>query len=183
MARVGAAWNNAVEDYDTQQGFLGNPTSLDTFQSTIKNGGQYSPRSAGSGQGDIYVNAKWQINVNGVYELPWQSEVAGNLFGRQGNPFPVFRNQSLGLDGALRVMISPELDATRFDNTWNLDLRLAKRFSTDHVGARVEFDLFNVFNSAPDLQRERNGASPNFNRLNQILSPRILRVGVRLTFN
>jgi hypothetical protein len=183
MARVGAAWNNAVEDYDGRQGFLGNVTSIDTAQSTIKNGGQYAPRSAGSGQGDIYVNAKWQINVNGVYELPWQSEVAGNLFGRQGNPFPVFRSQALGLDGSQRVLISPELDAFRFDDTWNLDLRWAKRFSTDHVGARVEFDLFNVFNSVPDLQRERNGASPNFNRLNQILSPRILRIGVRLTFN
>jgi hypothetical protein len=183
MARIAGAWNNATEDYDGDRGFIGNPTSLDTAQSTIRSGGQYAPRSAGSGQGDIYVNAKWQINVNGVYELPWQSEVAGNLFGRQGNPFPVFRSQALGLDGAQRVMISPALDEFRFDNTWNLDLRLAKRFSTDHVGARLEFDLFNVFNGAPDLQRERNGASPNFNRLNQILSPRILRIGLRLQFN
>ena len=183
MARLGASWNNATEDYDTNQNSLGNPTSLDTNQNVMRSGSQYAPRSAGSGQGDIYVNAKWQINVNGVYELPWQSEVAGNLFGRQGNPFPVFRSQALGLDGSQRVLISPDIDAFRFDNTWNLDLRFAKRFSTDHVGARLEFDLFNVFNAAPDLQRERNGASPNFNRLNQILSPRILRIGLRLQFN
>lgn len=185
MARAGFAWNNATEDYGTDRGFLGNPTTLDTVQSTLNSGGQYSPRSAGSGQGDIYVNAKWQINMNGVYELPWQSEVAGNLFGRQGNPFPIFRQQSLGLDGAQRVMISDELDSFRFENTWNLDLRFAKRFSTDHVGARLEFDLFNVFNNDVELQRERNGfaSAAVFNRLNQILSPRILRVGVRLTFN
>jgi hypothetical protein len=44
------------------------------------------------------------------------------------------------------------------------------------------FDLFNVFNGNVDLQRERNAASPNYYRLNQILSPRILRIGMRLTF-
>jgi hypothetical protein len=180
MARVGGAWNNATDSYDRDVTTLGNPTSLDT--DPIIDGGQYAPRSAGSGQGDIYVNAKWQLNANGVYELPWDSEIAGNLFGRQGNPFPVFRQASLGLDGAQRVLISPALDEFRFDDTWNLDLRFAKRFPSDHVDARLEVDLFNVFNGNVELQRERNAASPNYYRLNQILSPRILRFGLRLTF-
>jgi hypothetical protein len=185
MARVAASYNNATEDYDEAVNFQGNPTPLDTAQSTLRSGGQYAPRSAGSGQGDIFVNAKWQLNVNGAYELPWDSEVAGNLFGRQGNPFPVFVSRSLGLDGAQRVMITPDLDTFRFENTWNLDLRFAKRFATEHVGARFEFDLFNVFNNNVELQRERNGGASAavFNRLNQILSPRILRIGVRLTFD
>lgn len=183
MARLSGSWNNATEDYDANPPVtdFGNPTATDTER--LRSGGQYAPRSAGSGQGDIFQNAKWQINLNGVYQLPWESEVAGNLFGRQGNPFPVFQAQSLGLDGTRRILVSPELDTFRFDNTWNLDLRFAKRFSAPHVGARVEVDLFNVLNSNVELQRERNAASPNFQRLNQILSPRILRIGVRLTFN
>lgn len=181
MARVGGSYNDATDRYENDVNSLGNPTSLDT--DPIINGGQYAPRSAGSGQGDIYINAKWQLNANGVYQLPWETEIAGNLFGRQGNPIPVFRAASLGLDGNQRVLISPALDDQRFDNTWNLDLRLAKRVATSHMNARVEFDLFNVFNANVDLQRERNGASPNYFRLNQILSPRILRIGVRLTFN
>jgi hypothetical protein len=180
MARFSAAWNNATEEYGFGNN-LGNPTALDT--DTMKNGSQYAPRSAGSGQGDIFVNAKWQINLNGVYQLPYQAEIAGNFFGRQGNPFPLFRQAALGLDGSQRVLVSPDLDTFRFDNTWNLDLRFAKRFATDHVGARLELDLFNVFNNNVELQRERNIASPNFQRLNQLLSPRILRIGVRLTFN
>lgn len=191
MARFSGSFNNATERYGaaTPVNTLGNPTGLDNDSTgnqggaTLRNGGQYAPRSAGSGQGDIFVNAKWQINLNGAYQLPWESEVAGNLFGRQGNPYPLFRQTSLGLDGSLRVLVTPELDTLRFDNTWNVDLRFAKRFSTEHVGARIEVDLFNVFNSNVELQRERNIASPNFNRLNQLLSPRILRFGVRLTFN
>jgi len=180
MARLSASWNDATDQYENDVNNLGNPTSLDI--DPIQSGGQYAPRSGGSGQGDIFVNAKWQLNLNGVYELPWDSEVAGNLFGRQGNPFPVFRQASLGLDGSNRVLITPALDEFRFDNTWNLDLRFAKRFATDRVTARVELDLFNVLNGNVELQRERNAASPNYHRLNQILSPRILRLGLRLTF-
>lgn len=180
MARLSGSWNNATDSYENDVNALGNPTSLDT--DPIIDGGQYAPRSAGSGQGDIYVNGKWQLNMNGLYALPWDSEVAGNLFGRQGNPFPVFRQATLGLDGAQRVLISPLLDDMRFGDTWNLDLRWAKRFSMEHVNARFEADLFNVLNNNVDLQRERNAASPNYYRLNQILSPRILRFGLRLTF-
>ena len=182
MARLGFSYNDAAEDYDQNPpvNFQGNPTPRDT--EPLVTGGQYAPRSAGSGQGDIFVNAKWQLNVNGAYQLPWDSEVAGNLFGRQGNPYPIFRSVALGRDGSQRVLVSPELDTFRFDNTWNLDLRYAKRFSFDRVGIRAEIDLFNVLNSNVELQRERNAASPNFQRLNQILSPRILRLGARLTF-
>lgn len=183
MARFSFAYNNAAEDYDQNPpvNFQGNPTRRDL--EPLVSGGQYAPRSAGSGQGDIFVNAKWQMNLNGAYQLPWDAELAGNLFGRQGNPFPIFRSAALGRDGSQRVLVTPNLDTLRFANTWNLDLRFAKRFATEHVGARVEFDLFNVMNSNVELQRERNIASPNFERLNQILSPRILRIGVRLTFN
>jgi hypothetical protein len=182
MARLSGSWNNATEEYEANPpvNFVGNPTPRDT--EPLVNGGQFAPRSAGSGQGDIFVNAKWQINFNGAYQLPFDTEIAGNLFGRQGNPLPVFRSVALGLDGANRVLVTPELDTLRFDTTWNLDVRLAKRFSASRLGARLEFDLFNVLNNNVELQRERNGASPNFQQLNQILSPRILRVGVRLNF-
>ena len=45
------------------------------------------PLSSGSGQGEVFINAKWMLNLNGLYQLPWDMEVAGNLYGKQGNPF------------------------------------------------------------------------------------------------
>jgi hypothetical protein len=78
--------------------------------------------------------------------------------------------------------VSPTLDAERFENLWNLDLRLSKDFRWNPVAAQIHADLFNVFNANTELQRERNMASPNFRRLNQTLSPRILRIGVRVGF-
>ena len=75
--------------------------------------------------------------ANGVYQLPWDAEIAGNVFGRQGNPLPIYRAASLGLDGNQRVLISPALDDFRFKDTWNVDLRLATRFAVDHAAAQL----------------------------------------------
>jgi hypothetical protein len=183
MMRLGVAYNNprAFHDQNPPINYLGNPTRRDT--EALVQGGQVAPRSAGSGGGDVFINGKWQLNVNGVYQLPYDIEVAGNLFGRHGTAFPFFRAVALGRDGSNRVLVTPEVDTFRLDNVWNLDLRLAKVFK---AGNRVNFqlvaDLFNVFNSNFALTRERNIASPNFNRLNQTLSPRIIRFGVRFGF-
>jgi hypothetical protein len=194
MMRLSAAYNDAREYYDQNppvgggrsdsavliSGSSGNPTRTDS--SPLVDGGQVAPRSSGSGGGDIFVNGKWQFNLNGVYQLPYDVEVAGNLFGRDGTVFPFFRQTALGRDGSHRVLVTSELDSFRLPTLWNLDLRLAKHFRWDQVNLQLVADLFNVFNSNTGLQRERNIASANFNRLNQTLSPRIVRFGVRFGF-
>jgi hypothetical protein len=181
MARVALAWNNPTETWDEDRNVIGNPTRTDT--SHLVDGGQYAPRSAGSGAGDAFVNGQWQINVNGAYQLPYQIEVAGNLFGRQGNPMPIFQSASLGLDGSQRVLVSPEIDTFRLDDIWNLDLRGTKYVQLDRLQLTLIADLFNVFNSNMALNRQRNIATPlTFNRITQNLSPRILRFGVRVGF-
>ena len=70
MMRAGFAFNNPREFYEgTPRNFLGNPTR--TESSPLVQGGQLAPRSSGSGSGDVFVNGKWQLNVNGAYQLPW----------------------------------------------------------------------------------------------------------------
>jgi hypothetical protein len=181
MARISGAWNDPKETYgDSPLGTTGNPTRND--QSPLINGGPYAYRTSGSGSGDGYVHARWQVNANGVYALPWDMEVAANVFGRQGYPVPAFRTTALGLDGSIRVLVSSELDSRRVDNLWNTDLRWAKTFQTPMVRAQVVLDLFNVFNANTDLVRVRNAAAVNYGALAQNLSPRILRVGAKLSF-
>jgi hypothetical protein len=180
MMRLATSVNNPTEDYDVLVNSLGNPTPLDT--SPLVRGGQFFQRSAGSGPGDIFVNGRWSFNLNGAYQMPWGVEVAGNLFGRQGNPYPHFRSVALGLDGAQRVLVTPTVDTERFENLWNLDLRLAKNIRVQRINAQLIGDVFNVMNNNAELQRERNAGSPNFRRLNQNLSPRILRIGARIGF-
>lgn len=181
MMRLGAAYNLARENYgDLKVNFDGNPTRLDV--DALVAGGAFAPRSSGSGFGDIFIHGKWQLNVNGVYAFPYDIELAANLFGRQGYPYPVYRDVDLGRDGSNRVLVSPEVDTFRFDNVWDLDLRVAKRVRADQVNVQVIGDLFNVFNSNPHLVRNRNVASPNFRYLTQSLSPLILRIGLLVGF-
>ena len=181
MMRAGFGWNDPREHWDgDRRNALGNPTRYES--SPLVDGGALAPRSSGSGSGDVFVNGKWQVNVNGVYQLPWSIELAGNLFGRQGNPYPIFVSAPLGLDGSMRVLVSPEIDTFRFDNLWNLDLRGAKTFDTQRVNVQLIADLFNVMNANTELNRQRNLTNPNFGQLTQNLSPRILRFGVRVGF-
>ena len=64
----------------------------------------------------------------------------------------------------------------------SFDARVSKRFTLDRLNLQLIADAFNVLNANTELQRERNVGSPNFGRLNQNLSPRILRFGVRVGF-
>ncbi len=180
MARVGGAWNAPNERYGEAVNEQGNPTRTDT--TPLVNGGAFTVRSGGSGSGDIFIHSKWQINANALYEAPLGINVAGNLFGRQGYPFPVYRNAALGVDGTRRVLVSPELDTFRLDNLWDLDLRASKVFKLTRMNIEGIADLFNVMNANTELVRNRNAGSTTFNALVQNLSPRILRLGVRITF-
>ncbi len=185
MSRLGFAFNNATEHYPTAESrrdSRGNPTPLDT--EPLKDGGLFAPRSGGSGAGDVFINARWSFNANAMYQAPYGIEVSGNLFGRQGYAQPYFQNVALGRDGTQRVLVSPEIDSTRFPNLWNLDVRAAKQFEMNKASARFIFDVFNVMNANTDLVRNRNAAATGTarNALAQNLSPRIARVGVVIGF-
>jgi hypothetical protein len=186
MGRVAFSWNNPREHFDSASGVYdtnGNPTP--TLSEPLKNGGQFAPQSGGSGSGNIYINAHWQFNANALYQGPWGIEFSGNVFGRQGYPFPIFRQgttAALGADSSLQVLVTPQIDSFRYPNLWNTDLRAAKEFRFNQVKVRGILDCFNVFNANTALVRNNNIGSTSFNTLAQNLSPRIFRVGLVVGF-
>ena len=185
FSRVAISWNNYVEHFGP--GAIQNPTRSDTTGGTQSgpqvDGGQFAPRSGGSGKGDIFYNAKWQINANGLYQLPMGFDVGGNLFGRQGYARPFYLRLSGGLDGQLRVLATPDLDTTRYPTLWDLDLRVAKNIKiTGPLNFNIAADLFNVMNSNTELARERRLNAAAFGNLNEILAPRILRLTASIKF-
>jgi hypothetical protein len=186
MGRVGFSWNNAREHFDSPSAMYdtnGNPTP--TLSEPLKDGGQYAPQSGGSGSGNVYINAKWQFNANALYQAPYGIEISGNVFGRQGYPFPLFRqgtSAALGGDSALTVLVTPAIDYFRYPNLWNTDLRAGRTFKFNRVSVRGIFDVFNVLNANTALVRNNNVVSTSFNTLAQNLSPRIARVGLVVGF-
>ena len=144
----------------TPGNLLGNPTRYES--SSLVDGGIVAQRSAGSGAGDVFVNGKWQINVNGAYDLGRGFEVAGNLFGRQGNPYPIFQSADAGQRrqharpghaGARHVPLRRHLEP-RSPRVEDVHLQ--------RLNMQLVADLFNVFNANTELNRQRNVTSPAF---------------------
>src|SRR5262245_10537613 len=181
MSRVSFAYNNAREHFSDPAGVYnnsGNPTR--TVTEPLVDGGQFVA-ATGTGGGAYFMNAKWQFNANGMYQAPYGIELAANVFGRQGYPFPLYRVQSLGADSA-NVLVSPEVDSFRYPNTWDTDLRVAREFAFQTLKVRLIADVFNVFNANTALLRVNNIGATNFNALSQNVTPRIVRLGLVVGF-
>jgi hypothetical protein len=190
MSRVGVAWNNAREHFTSNGGRYdtnGNPTPTTT--EPLVDGGQFVPQAGASGL-TSYINAKWQVNANGLYQAPYGIDVSANVFGRQGYPFPLFRQSpsnnpnpgAMGADSGLQILVTPTMDYFRYDNLWDTDVRIARAFKLQKVTVRAIGDLFNVFNANTVLVRNNNLGSTSFNAISQNLSPRIFRVGLVVGF-
>lgn len=148
-------------------------------------GGQIAPRSSGSGKGDIFFNARWQFVANGLYELPGNFEVGASIFGHQGYVYPVVLRLPAGFDtsSSFRALAVPTLDDKRYDNLWDADFRLANNIKlAGHSSLQVTADLFNAFNKGTILGRNRQANSGAFGSPTDVLSPRILRIGLRFNF-
>jgi hypothetical protein len=184
MGRVGVAYNNAREHYQPQARYDTNGNPTPTVTEPLVDGGQFAPLSSGNSAGSVFINAKWQFNANAMYQAPYGIEIAGNVFGRQGYPFPLFRSQTLGADSGLQVLVTPKIDTFRYDNVWSTDLRVAREFKLRAMSVRLIGDLFNVLNANTALVRNNNVlALPTvFNQITQNLSPRIFRAGVVVGF-
>jgi hypothetical protein len=178
MARAAFSLNDWKDHIGA--GGMVNPSRIDLDPQI--DGSQHMEFSAGSGK-NYYASAKWCVNVNGLYQLPAGFEVAASLFGRQGYPKPVYMQLDTGaLDGVVKVLGVSQTDQIRLKNLWDLDLRLAKGIKLGGAHLTVAGELFNAFNSGTELYRNPDASATAFNRLDEILAPRIARVSARFTF-
>lgn len=185
MSRVAFSLNNAREHFSDGAGRYdtnGNPTP--TGAEPLVDGGQFAPQLNG-GSGSYYLNAKWQLNASGMYEAPYGIQLSGNLWGRQGYPFVIVRTTSLGTapyTETLSVLTTPTIDAFRYDNVWDADVRIARQFRWQRAQIRVIGDVFNLLNANTALVRVNNVTSSTFNVITQNMTPRILRLGIVVGF-
>jgi hypothetical protein len=178
MARAAFTLNDWRENVGP--GAILNPTHHDLDPQI--DGAQHVEFAVGSGK-NYYTNAKWQFNLNGMYQLPAGFEIAANLFGRQGYPKPVYLQLDAGaLDGTLNVLAVSNTDDIRLKNLWDLDLRLAKNLRFGGTNITIAGEVFNALNANTELYRNPAATSTSFNRLDEILAPRIARLSARLTF-
>lgn len=181
MGRLAFTYNDWTEHVGPGAVTGASPNSTDLDPKI--DGGQVTIRSAGSGK-IFYQNAKWQIAANALYQLPAGFEVAGSLYGRQGYPNALYATLDTGaLDGTVRLLADgSQIDDQRFDNLWDFDLRLAKNFKAGAARVTLSAEIFNLFNAATELKRINDFSSTVYGRLDEILAPRIVRFGARVSF-
>jgi hypothetical protein len=147
--------------------------------------------TAGSGKSNIYLlPPKYQLSANGMYQAPWGINVGANLLFRQGYGAPDFRSRVNTHDAAVSLK---DILLTNGDNQFRLspvtsfDVRAewmpSKVFNLQRVNFAVDFDVFNLFNAATILGYQYDARSvATYNSVQEIMQPRIARIGVRFFF-
>ncbi len=146
--------------------------------------------TASGPKGNVFINSKWSYSLNGLYQIapdhPWGFNVAANLTGRQGYPVRyvqrIFRttisdNAAAGLD----VPVDSSPDAFRYPDIHVVNLRVEKEFSFSQVGLNLGLDVFNALNESYVLQRQGVLGRSNSGYVLEVLSPRVFRLGARVT--
>ncbi len=175
----------------------------------VCDGGEVVVQSGGSGsKGNVYINSKWAYSLTGAYQIPViETSVGFNLNGRQGYvvPYTAVVRTSTG-EGNKSLLVPQTVQTFRNNDVKELDLRFAKDVRVSRIGLTLSLDLFNALNAQTVLQRNTQLCSvsqantgttttstttncnatanltANANRVTEVLSPRVFRLGARLSF-
>jgi hypothetical protein len=129
----------------------------------------------------------YQLIANAMYTAHWDIDVAASVASRQGYAEPFFESAVAAGDplGRKSVLIAKTVDDFRLPAVTTVDLRVGKTFSFAITRLSVDFDVFNLFNSATVLARQydaRLTGPSGFDQVLEVMNPRIARIGVRFAF-
>jgi outer membrane receptor protein involved in Fe transport len=165
------------------------PTSLVYDNTDLKfatHNGDFFEQSSGSGnKSDVIIGSRWSYHANAMYQVApdkaWGFDVVGAVSGRQGYPTPPYVNVP-GPVGTRHVLLAQSVTEFRNPNIFVLDGRIGKDFKLNDFGLTIGLDGFNLLNNHSVLQRQRNTAVTTAEDVEEVLSPRIFRVGATLHF-
>jgi hypothetical protein len=194
MSRFGFSTNTWNEYFDGPAAILDRtPTPATsgefanfTAAGPLVNGGPVIQQSAGRGKSQIYlIPPQYQIFANGMYQFRWGINAGANLLFRQGYAEPFFRSRVNTQDALVpskNVLIASSADASRLPSVTSLDVRAEKAFKFNRTTLSATFDVFNVLNEGTTLGLQYDARSAVYPQIQEIMQPRIARIGVRFTF-
>jgi hypothetical protein len=188
MLRGNFTWNDWKQHMGAAGAINGNPTPILTGPSCGTCTGTNTYASAGGANG--YINSRWSSSINGVYQFPHQLSAGLAFTAREGYIIPYYRRLNTRDGFGNQNILVNTFDQFRLDNLYDIDLRIAKTFSfARNMGLELSGDLFNATNEQPVLWRDNRLRDTNGttftggqNTIQEIQSPRVIRVGARLTF-
>jgi hypothetical protein len=189
MMRGNVSW----QDWTWQIPGSENEDPTDVVSGGVVNGTEVlqGSGSVSGAKGNVFINSEWSYSVNGMYQIapdrPWGFNVAANLTGRQGYPLRYVERitRATIVDAAgtgIDIPVQSDPDAFRYPNINVVDFRVEKEFSFNPFGVTLGVDVFNALNESYVLQRQGVLGRGNSDFVQEILSPRIYRVGARFSF-
>ena len=139
-------------------------------------------------RGIRFPQSGWNAGVTGMVRVApqraWGFDLSGSLTGRQGFPIPLGAH-AFTSDGHERfVGVSHRLDDFRLADVVLLDLRLSKEVRLrDGLSISVNLDGYNLANHTPAQARVGNLSIGHTFWVEDTVSPRIYRLGLRLRWN
>lgn len=141
--------------------------------------------------GIIGSDSNVAFRLSGSYKFPWDINVAGSMIANSGYPYlssiVVTRAQAaqwglpVQLTRASQTVLLSERGDERFDNVTMVDLRVSKSFRFGSRSITPEINVFNLGN-ADTATNIIQTVGATYLRPSEILSPRIIRVGLVFNF-
>ena len=181
------AYNSTIVNYGSfpgsQPSIASATISEDPTNRSQRDGYQYDYLTAGSGVGNVYVNAKYLFKVSGMYQAPLGINLSAFYNARQGYPQEISVQTPSRANGVAQVdvLLNP-VGETRLPNYQNIDFHVERPV---HVGATrfvPSLDVFNVgnYNTIQAIRSRQNAA--NANQIQAILAPRVVRFGIKFNW-
>ena len=152
----------------------------DLLGSDDNDGEPVADQSASPARSGVFLNNNWSYELLGMTAAPFGLEFAARIYGRAGYPAPVF--VTVDASDATRLIQAAGVDRDRFARLFITDLRIARVFTVAKLNLDASVEMFNLFNRQTMLQREGDLASPFLSNAVEVLSPRVMRFGVRVRF-
>ena len=151
-----------------------------------RDGDLYLTISTGSGKGLRFLQSTWSFNLNGMYQVApdrsWGFNVSANINGRQGFPI-AYADRSSSTYGSVIQSVLKDLDQFRLPDPITVDLRIEKEFAVGGpISLTFGIDLFNSFNDNTGMSYQAQTDLTTAGFLQDNISPRIWRLGVRLNW-
>ena len=156
---------------------------VSSVQVTCRDGDYVSQQSAGSGNhSKVFLNSKYVYNLNAMYQLPLNFNLALSFFGRQGYPLNYFVATTAESDGQTRDVAVLPVNQVRYGSLYELDLQLAKVIPFSPTASiTLMLDAFNSTNKATILQQQNNlSTTPDVVR--EVQNPWVLRWTARVSW-
>jgi hypothetical protein len=178
------------KQYSNKYSFL---VSFDTDYRDLRDNAPRNPNEALYGPGTTtgnnygitnfqFARPSWNyaMRVSGTYQLPWGISYGASLNAQSGDYFA--REVQIRDGNNTNVVVRVEPQAGRYEWTKIWDNRISKRFKTfGSQSIEAELNIYNALNTNTIVdQTNRNGST--YLRPDEIIAPRIMRVGVKYRF-